>query len=160
MKHKFSDLQFITAVAESFSIRHCLELLGLAQAGGSYDTFRKTAKRLDVDYSHFKGQGWSKGKKQTKIRKRVTTKSILLNEFPFQSNKLRLRLLEEGYFKPICSSCSLAAWMGKPIPLELEHISGNNKDNSLENLCLLCPNCHALTPTYRGRNIAKQQITI
>ena len=43
-------------------------------------------------------------------------------------------------------------WNGQTIPLELHHVNGNNKDNSLENLQLLCPNCHALTSNYRNRN--------
>ena len=47
-------------------------------------------------------------------------------------------------------------WMGEPIPLELEHINGNHLDNRLENLTILCPNCHALTPTYRGKNIKRK----
>lgn len=52
-----------------------------------------------------------------------------------------------------CESCSLSEWMNNPIPLELEHIDGNNKNNTKENLKLLCPNCHSLTKTYRGKNI-------
>ena len=56
----------------------------------------------------------------------------------------------------ICSRCNLTEWLGQLIPLELEHIDGDNSNNSLENLCLLCPNCHALTPTYRGKNIGKK----
>lgn len=46
-------------------------------------------------------------------------------------------------------------WNGELIPLELEHINGINNDNRLENLTLLCPNCHAQTPTYRGKNIKR-----
>lgn len=45
-------------------------------------------------------------------------------------------------------------WMGKKISLELDHIDGNNKNNLISNLRYLCPNCHALTPTYRGKNKA------
>lgn len=52
-----------------------------------------------------------------------------------------------------CESCNLEEWLGNKIPLELDHINGVNNDNRIENLRILCPNCHALTPTYRGKNI-------
>jgi hypothetical protein len=68
------------------------------------------------------------------------------------SHKIVL-LQERGY---CCESCGLAEWLGDPIPLELEHRDGNNKNNQKENLLLLCPNCHAKTKFYRGRNISNQ----
>jgi len=49
----------------------------------------------------------------------------------------------------------MTEWLGRPIPLELHHIDGNRDNNVLENYQLLCPNCHALTDSYRGRNSAK-----
>jgi len=51
-----------------------------------------------------------------------------------------------------CAVCKLGEWVGQPIPLELDHIDGNPDNNSEGNLRLICPNCHALTPTYKGRN--------
>ena len=51
-----------------------------------------------------------------------------------------------------CWSCALTEWKGLPIPIELEHADGNSDNNSKENLSLVCPNCHALTPTYKGKN--------
>lgn len=62
-------------------------------------------------------------------------------------------LQERGY---CCENCGLSEWLGDPIPLELEHCDGNNNNNQKENLLLLCPNCHAKTEFYRGRNIANQ----
>ena len=55
----------------------------------------------------------------------------------------------------MCEECGLAVWNGRPIPLELDHVNGRYTDNRLENLRILCPNCHAQTPTYRAKNIAR-----
>jgi hypothetical protein len=52
-----------------------------------------------------------------------------------------------------CESCLLDSWQNGPIPLEVHHINGNAKDNALNNLQLICPNCHALTDSYKGKNI-------
>ncbi len=73
----------------------------------------------------------------------------------YQSNKLRLRLLEDGVKPHCCESCGLHTWQGAPIPLELDHIDGDKTNNELTNLRILCPNCHAQTVYYRGRNIKK-----
>jgi predicted HNH restriction endonuclease len=54
--------------------------------------------------------------------------------------------------------CELTEWLGQPIPLELHHVNGERTDHRLENLQLLCPNCHALTDTYRARNKQNAQV--
>lgn len=68
---------------------------------------------------------------------------------------LKDRLIQAGILLPRCSRCGLTEWLGQSLSLELHHINGKNKDNRLENLQLLCPNCHSQTPTYSGRNAAK-----
>lgn len=65
-------------------------------------------------------------------------------------------LQERGYQ---CESCGLSDWLGDPIPLELEHCDGNNQNNVKDNLLLLCPNCHAKTKFYRGKNIPNHGLT-
>jgi len=140
------------AVAKSTSYCQALNRLELRAAGGNYASLKRAIKEHNIDASHFRGQGWRKGR--TFPPKRCL-EEYLTNKFPLQSHKLRLRLLSEGVFKPVCSNCKRKTWLGSPIPLELEHINGDNLDNSLTNLCLLCPNCHALTPTYRGKNKGK-----
>ena len=60
--------------------------------------------------------------------------------------------MKEGYKECRCEKCGNTEWFGKPIPLELHHINGDNNDNSLENLQMLCPNCHAFTYNYGGKN--------
>jgi 5-methylcytosine-specific restriction endonuclease McrA len=123
--------------------------LNVAAFGGNYETLRKAIAYFNLDTSHFLGQAWNKGKTHNPKR---ALGVYLSNQYPIQSHKLRLRLLKEEVFEHQCSSCKRTEWLDNPIPLELDHISGDNKDNRLENLRLLCPNCHALTPTYRGKN--------
>lgn len=87
-------------------------------------------------------------------RPKRSLKSILVENSTYRSgtHKLKKRLIREKYFEHKCYCCGNTEWMGKIIPLELEHINGINTDHSLINLTLLCPNCHAQTSTYRGKN--------
>jgi len=80
---------------------------------------------------------------------------VLVKNSHYQSNKLRKRLLKECLKHHRCETCKRTHWCGKPIPLELEHIDGDNSNNELTNLSLICPNCHAQTSTYRGKNYGK-----
>lgn len=77
---------------------------------------------------------------------------LKLDGAPITSHKLRLRLVREGLRKDGCEQCQLSLWQGKKIPLELDHINGNHFDNRIENLRILCRNCHGLTETFCSKN--------
>ena len=68
------------------------------------------------------------------------------------TSSLRKRLIKEGLRDPRCDGCGGTEWQGQPIPLQLDHINGDRRDNRLENLRLLCPNCHSQTETWCGKN--------
>jgi DNA-binding CsgD family transcriptional regulator len=65
---------------------------------------------------------------------------------------LKLRLVRSGLKQKLCEVCGIAAWNGRPISLALHHMNGDRYDNRIENLQLLCPNCHSQTDTFAGRN--------
>jgi hypothetical protein len=149
---KYSKEDLIDAVSNSKSIRQTLIKLNVSPHGGNYRVIKNNIKELNIDTSHFTGHGWNKGKKFGPKR---PIEDYLSNKHKISSHALRLRLLKEGFFEHKCYKCNLETWNDKPIPLELEHKDGKNSNNSIENLTLLCPNCHAQTKTYRGRNISK-----
>ena len=151
-KRNYSQDDFVNAIKTSTSIRQVLIKLNLKPSGGNYRCVQTLVKRLELNTSHFTGQAHNKGKKLPSKR---PLSDYLSNKFSIQSNKLRKRLLKDKVFKHECSCCKNSEWLNKPIPLELDHINGNHEDNTLSNLRLLCPNCHALTPTYRGKNKKK-----
>ncbi|WP_416470226.1 HNH endonuclease [Salmonella enterica] len=79
------------------------------------------------------------------------TEKLLSSEFESLSyERMRKRIILEQ--NNTCNKCNLSEWMGSAIPLEIDHINGNNTDNVRTNMEALCPNCHALTDTWRGRN--------
>lgn len=152
---KYTDKDFENAVKDNVSIAGTLRQLKLQPTGGNYKIANARIKSLDLDTSHFTGQGYLKGKKHN-WSKKIPLKEILIEDSSYQQTyKLKNRLIKEEYFEEKCSGCGLEKWRNQKIPLELEHINGINNDNRLENLTLLCPNCHAQTSTHRGKNKGK-----
>lgn len=114
-------------------------------------TINPLLERLGITYSgNQSGKGFSK-----KTDKYIPLMEYLQTSADVQSNKVRIKLLKEGYKEYCCECCGLDTWMDAPIPLELHHKDGNHYNNTLENFQLLCPNCHAQTDSWRGKNSAK-----
>ena len=135
-------------------IKACNEELTMARAavklGIHFNTFARRAKKLGVYKPNPSGKGLEKPKSTGKI----PTDEILEGKHPYyQTNKLRLRLLKEGVKEPKCEVCGITEWNGNPISFELDHRDGNRTNHRLENLRIICPNCHSQTETYRGKNI-------
>ena len=151
-KRSWTKNQLTKAVVGSISYRQVLAKLGLKQAGGNYSQLKKYIEEYNLDISHFKGRGWSKGM-SLPFSPKIALKDILVKNSTFQSFKLKRRLFREGIKTPQCEECG---WDKKAengrLPLELHHINGNPRDNRLINLRVLCPNCHSLKPNYRGKN--------
>lgn len=145
---RYTKEQLQEACKESTSFRKVMIMLNIIPAGGNYSTIKHKVKEYGIDTSHFLGKGWNRGL-LFKPNPPALTKDLLVSDSKYQSSKLRKRLLKESYFEHKCYSCKLTEWMGFPIKLELEHIDGNHSNNQIENLTLLCPNCHSLTPTWR-----------
>ena len=156
MRNKRTKEEFENAARKSYSIAGMCRMLGLKPCGGNYRLMHNVIKKYGLNISHFTGQGWNT-KLQFKPFEEKPLNEILINNSTFQSYKLKKRLIKESLKQHVCDNCSLSEWQGVPIPLELHHINGGNKDNRLENIQLLCPNCHALTESYRGRNKRKIQ---
>ena len=115
-----------------------------------FNTFKRKAVMLGVYKTNQGGKGLSKKDNGNKIN----LKDILDGKHPqYQTNKLRIRLIKEGIKEHECESCGIKDWNNNPISLELDHIDGDRTNHSLDNLRILCPNCHSQTSTYRGRNI-------
>lgn len=154
-KYKCSDEEFIQVVKENFSIREVLRKLGLSESGGSYKYFHSRIQKMGIDTSHFTGQAHLKGKNHFWNIK-IPLEDILIENSTYScTSSLRKRLVKEKVLLDECSRCHLTKWMGEEISLHLDHVDGNNTNNKIDNLRLLCPNCHSQTPTYCGRNKKK-----
>ena len=111
------------------------------------ETLNRYLTKWDIDY-----KGNPSGKGMKKSRTKWTLIEYLEKSTDIQTNKVRERLLEEGYKEHKCECCGLTTWLGNPIPLEVHHKDGDRHNNVIENFELLCPNCHAFTDSYRGKN--------
>lgn len=142
---------------ESFSYAEVLRKMKMS-GGGSQATLKKRIKKDKIDVSHFKGHGWNKG--LTGIgpnKEKYTLDEVFKKDSPVSQKVLRGYIERHNIIPYKCERCGCDGhWQGGQISLEIHHKDGNNKNNCLNNLCYLCPNCHALTDTYRGKNISSK----
>jgi hypothetical protein len=154
---KWNDEQLIEAVTTSVSFREVIEKLGLIPAGGNYLQVQQKIKLLGCNTKHFTGYHWNKGLKGRYLPL-TPLKEVLVENSSYQSYKLKIRLYRENLKKPECEICgwNTQSTDGR-IPVELDHINGDHFDNRIENLRILCPNCHSLQLTHRGINSKKHR---
>lgn len=149
----WSDDDLRDAVEQSVSIAGVLRRLGYEPSGGMHRFISGHIRRLELDTSHFTGQSWAKGRRlSTGFTARPLVEILVANSTYTSSGGLRRRLIREGLKEARCEICGLDTWRGEPLPLALDHVNGDPTDNRLENLRILCPNCHALTDTWCARN--------
>jgi hypothetical protein len=146
-----SDDEIAHAVARSRSYAQVMARLGI-RPGGTQARLTARVRVLRLDTSHFVGQAWSAGMNASVGRRTPIEELLVVGRLVWTSG-LRRRLIADGLKEARCERCRRARWNGQPIALELDHVNGRRDDNRLANLRILCPNCHAQTVNYRGRNI-------
>jgi hypothetical protein len=150
-----SDSDFTDFVFSSTSVRQVITKCEIPVSPYSYKKFNRRVKEMGLSVEHFTGMGHLKNRNHN-FNTKPLEYYLVENCSWISSHALKLRLLRDGIFQRRCSKCSREVWEGKPIPIQLDHINGDNHDNRLENLRIICPNCHAQTPTYCGRNKKKK----
>ncbi len=147
-KYTIEDVK--KAAKNNKSIAGVLRELGLKAVGGNYKSIHAIINEYQIDTSHFTGQGWNIGLGFKPFMSIPNEKVFVENSTYRCSWRLREKLLKLRQDRK-CDCCGLSAWLGRPIALEVHHINGINTDNRLENLQILCPNCHSQTENYRGK---------
>lgn len=136
------------AIKDSKSRREILEKMGLRAAGGNY----KSLKQASIQF------GFSLPYGEQGFRPALTNEIIFVENSTFNNRTaLKKRLYALGVKKE-CASCGQGPeWNGKPLTLQLDHINGVHNDNRIENLAIVCPNCHSQTDTFAGKNSRNQK---
>lgn len=142
----FSKEEIENFIKESRSYRDLALKLGYSnESGSAIATIKSMIQELNLDVSHFTGQGWNK------------------NNFDYSRFQYEKKIRGATMIQALtalrgwrCENCGLTEWQGQKVPLEVHHIDGDELNSVLENLQVLCPNCHALTNNYKGKNQKKQ----
>lgn len=134
-----NEKEFKELVAKSASYIEVINKLGLKPNGTGYGKVQRMIKKMGINVNHFET---SPDNIDKFYQKKYPLDDYFSNKKPIHSAELKKRLIRHGIKKNICEKCGLTHWLGVPMSLELHHINKNKKDNSLENLTILCPNCH------------------
>ncbi|MFG2624835.1 HNH endonuclease [Streptomyces sp. NPDC048473] len=137
-------------IASSTNMCQVLRSLGLELVGGHHAHISRRVKALGIDTSHF-----AQPRRRGETRRR-RPEELLIDQDPSNARRIpgdRLkRAMTAIGTEERCAMCGAEpTWRGLPLPLEVDHIDGNWRNNQPRNLRLLCPNCHSTTDTYRGR---------
>lgn len=119
------------AYAAGLSMRQCLQRFGCLR-----DAWYQAVRRGDIELRPHE----------------MPIESLLVVGRKTNRSHLKMRLLKAGLKASRCEECGLTEWRGKPLNMQLHHVNGDGMDNRLENLRLLCANCHSQTANYGGRN--------
>ena len=143
---------------ESYSYAEVLKKAGRKQGGGAQATLKQKINEFNIDVSHFTGQKWTlkpSWEPQTGLREKYSLEDIFKKNSFISQKVLRGYIERHNLLEYRCQNCGCdGSWMNGEIALELHHIDGDTTNNVLSNLQYLCPNCHALTKNYRGKNKA------
>ncbi|MFF4805346.1 HNH endonuclease signature motif containing protein [Streptomyces sp. NPDC001351] len=141
-------------VAASTSVNEVLRRLGLDMVGGHHTHISRRIRAYGLDTSHFSPV--TRTERQRYSQRRRAPEEILVEDASphitrVASGRLKRAMRELGV-EERCALCGIEpVWLGEPLPLEVDHIDGNWRNNRIENLRFLCPNCHSTTDSYRGR---------
>ena len=154
----------IELCANSYSYSEVLQKAGRKPGGGNNEILKKKILEYGIDISHFTGRIWTKS--PTYVPRIGSKEKYKIEEVFTKNSKITQKVLR-GYVERhklipyLCSNCGCDGnWQNGKIALELDHIDGDNTNNTLDNLRYLCPNCHALTSTYRGLNKKNKEIKV
>ena len=146
-------------VKESVSIAEVLKKLDLKKSGGSYKKIKKIISDYEISTEHFLGQSWLRGRESnTRHTKKSFIEEVLCeNGMGWTTNNIKKRLLEINLKENVCEECGqIPYWHNEELVLQLHHIDGNNKNNEISNLKMLCPNCHSQTKNFSGKKEKKR----
>lgn len=149
-KRTYTNDQFLQAVKDSTYMTEVLRKLGLSTGSGK--SAKNLLKELNADTSHWidinilKLNNFKTGLIETPIE------DVLVENSKYVYSDLKKKLLKYRLLEEKCYECELKSeWNDKPLVLQLDHINGTHNDNRIENLRLLCPNCHSQTETFCGK---------
>lgn len=139
------------AVTASTTMCDVLRRLGLEVVGGHHTHISRRVKALGIDTSHFTAPS-----RKAEVRPRRRPEELLVDRTEtlarrISGERLKRAMIAMGVSEH-CARCGTGpTWRHRPLPLEVDHVDGNWRNNRPQNLRLLCPNCHSTTDTYRGR---------
>lgn len=154
-RRSYTPEQFREVWLKARSVREVALALGCNYTGGGYASLLAAADDLGLDKSHMTGKVWNQGDRYRDVNPARPLEEWLVDGSSIASYGLKQKLFASGLKTRQCEECGLVTWRGKPAPLALDHINGKSSDNRLENLRILCYNCHGLTDTFAGRNIGR-----